>query len=162
VPLQDENRIFVKHGLGRIQSAPSVGVRALLESAGLTPGAPLKAEDVAFKLAPRLNAAGRLGCARLVIELLTTANPPQARDLAAYLDGQNKERQGLERRISTHARQMLEEPALANLPAIVLAHEDWHPGVIGIVAGRLAEQYGKPTLMIASRSDPAPGSGRSI
>src|SRR5262245_48026792 len=74
VPLHDENRIFVKHGLARIKVSPTVGVRALVESAGLVPGRALKAEDVAFKLAPRLNAAGRLGCARLVVELLTTTN----------------------------------------------------------------------------------------
>lgn len=162
VPLQDENRIFVKHGLARIRSSPSVGVKALLESAGLTPGKPIKAEDVAFKLAPRLNAAGRLGCARLVVELLTTTNVTKARDLAAYLDGQNRDRQSLERKIGAQAREMLEKPGLADSPAIVLASGDWHPGVIGIVAGRLAEQFGKPTLLIASRSDPAPGSGRSI
>jgi single-stranded-DNA-specific exonuclease len=162
VPLHDENRIFVKHGLSRIRTAPSVGVRALLESAGLQPGAPLKAEDVAFKLAPRLNAAGRLGCARLVVELLTTTNPVKARELAVYLDGQNRERQSLERKITAHAKELLADPAFDALPAIVLANAEWHPGVIGIVAGRLAEAFGKPTLIISSRSDPAPGSGRSI
>ena len=162
VPLHDENRIFVKHGLARLQSSPPLGVRALVESAGMTPGKPMRAEDVAFKLAPRLNAAGRLGCARLVVELLTTTNGPKARDLATYLDGQNRERQTLERKIASHAREMLEDPALAALPAIVLAHADWHQGVIGIVAGRLAEQFGKPALLIASSSDPASGSGRSI
>src|SRR5262249_54153566 len=109
-----------------------------------------------------LNAAGRLGCARLVIELLTTTNAERAKELAAYLDGQNKERQSLERKITAHARELLEDPALGGLPAIVLAHEDWHAGVIGIVAGRLSDSYGKPTLMIASSGDPAPGSGRSI
>src|SRR5262245_38717271 len=133
-----------------------------MESAGLSPGKMLKAEDVAFKLAPRLNAAGRLGCARLVVELLTTTNVSKARDLATYLDGQNRERQALERRMVAQAREMLEKPAYANLPAIVLANEQWHAGVIGIVAGRLAEQFGKPTLLIASCGDPAPGSGRSI
>jgi single-stranded-DNA-specific exonuclease len=162
VPLHDENRIFVKHGLARIRSSPSVGVKALLESAGLTPGNPIKAEDVAFKLAPRLNAAGRLGCARLVVELLTTTNVTRARDLAAYLDGQNKDRQALERKIGAQARELLDKPGYADLPAIVLANDAWHPGVIGIVAGRLADQFGKPTLLIASKNNPAPGSGRSI
>jgi single-stranded-DNA-specific exonuclease len=162
VPLHDENRIFVKHGLARIRTSPSVGVKALLESAGLTPGNPIKAEDVAFKLAPRLNAAGRLGCARLVVELLTTTNVTKARDLAAYLDGQNKDRQALERKIGAQAREMLDRPGYSDLPAIVLANDAWHPGVIGIVAGRLAEQFGKPALLIASKNDPAPGSGRSI
>ena len=162
VPLQDENRIFVKHGLARIQTSPTVGIRALIESAGLTAGTPLKAEDVAFKLAPRLNAAGRLGCARLVVELLTTLNVQRARDLAAYLDGQNRERQNLERKITQQAKDMLAAEDWSTLSAIVLAHDEWHPGVIGIVAGRLSETFGRPTLLIASRSDPAPGSGRSI
>ncbi len=162
VPLQDENRILVKHGLAQIQLAPSIGIKALLESAGLTPGKPLKSDDVSFKLAPRLNSAGRLGCARLVVELLTTTNLQKARDLAAYLDGQNKERQSLERKIAAQARGKLEDQALANLPAIVLSDPEWHPGVIGIVAGRLADQFGKPVLMIAAASDPAAGSGRSI
>ena len=162
VPLHDENRIFVKHGLSRIRSAPTIGIKALVESAGLTPEQPLRAEDVAFKLAPRLNAAGRLGCARLVVELLTTANPQRAKDLAAYLDGQNKERQNLERMIVHQAKEMVAEQKAAKFPALVLADPDWHPGVIGIVAGRLAEAFGRPTLLIASGSDPAPGSGRSI
>jgi single-stranded-DNA-specific exonuclease len=162
VPLQDENRIFVKHGLNRLQTAPTVGLTALLESANLNSGAMLRAEDVAFKLAPRLNAAGRLGCARLVVELLTTTNAEKARDLAAYLDGQNKERQILERRIAREARELLDAGDWQAMPAIVLHHADWHPGVIGIVAGRLAEQFGRPALVIASRDDPASGSGRSI
>jgi single-stranded-DNA-specific exonuclease len=162
VPLQDENRILVKHGLNRIQKSPSVGVRALLESAGLTPEKAIASDDVSFKLAPRLNSAGRLGCARLVVELLTTTDTRKARELAAYLDGQNKERQSLERRISTQARAKLEDPGLAKLPAIVLCDPEWHPGIIGIVAGRLADQFGKPTLIIAATGDPAAGSGRSI
>lgn len=162
VPLHDENRIFVKHGLARIQASPTVGIKALLESASLTVGRPLRAEDVAFKLAPRLNAVGRLGCARLVVDLLTTANEARARELAAFLDGQNKTRQQIERKISAHAREMLEGSPMNELPVIVLAHEDWHPGVIGIVAGRLADQFGKPTLLIATRGELTGGSGRSI
>lgn len=162
MPLHDENRIFVKRGLNRLQHQPTTGLRALLESACLIPGQPLRAEDVAFKLAPRLNAAGRLGCARLVVELLTTRQEQKARELAAYLDGQNRERQSLERRITREARERLEKHDLTHLPAIVLDDADWHPGVIGIVAGRLSEIFGKPTLLIGCGTDPATGSGRSI
>ena len=162
VPLHDENRIFVKHGLNRIRTSPTIGITALLESAGLAPEKPLRAEDVAFKLAPRLNAAGRLGCARLVVELLATHQEQRAKDLASYLDGQNKERQSLERKITQQAKDLLVGRDLAEMPALVLASEEWHAGVIGIVAGRLAESYGRPTLLVAARSDPAPGSGRSI
>src|SRR5207237_2025329 len=124
VPLQDENRIFVKHGLARIQSAPTSGVRALIESASLTAGAPLRSEDVAFKLAPRLNAAGRLGCARLVVELLTTPSEARARDLATYLEGENAKRQQTERRIAAEAREMIASGAYADAPALVLASPD--------------------------------------
>lgn len=162
VPLQDENRILVKHGLNRIVTKPTVGLRALLESAGLTLGKTLRAEDVAFRMAPRLNAVGRLGCARLVVDLLTTNDVNRAKELAAYLDNQNKERQALERKITQHAKSMLEGIDPQTLSAIVLAHPDWHPGVIGIVAGRLVEAYGRPTLMIASQAEASPGSGRSI
>jgi len=96
------------------------------------------------------------------VELLTTRHEQKARELAAYLDGQNKERQSLERRITREAKERLEKHDLTGLPAIVLDDADWHPGVIGIVAGRLSEAFGKPALLIGCGADPATGSGRSI
>lgn len=162
MPLRGENRVLVKHGLTRLRTAPLPGLRALVEASGISLEKPLRAEDVAFKLAPRLNAAGRLGCARLVVDLLTTFSEQRARELAAYLDQQNRERQTLERRITSHARELLADPRELDRPALVLAHEDWHPGVIGIVAGRLADRYGKPTLIVAKGMNPATGSGRSV
>jgi single-stranded-DNA-specific exonuclease len=162
MPLQAENRLLVKHGLARLSRNPLPGLQALLESAKISSSPPPKAEDVAFRLAPRLNAAGRLGCARLVVDLLTTQSSTRARELANYLDAQNRERQTLERRITQHAREMLACSEDADRPAIVLAHDEWHPGVIGIVAGRLAELYGKPALVVASGMSPATGSGRSV
>jgi single-stranded-DNA-specific exonuclease len=147
VPLHDENRILVRHGLSRLRQAPPVGLQALCEAAGLPDGAELRASDVGFKIAPRLNAAGRLGCARLVVELLTTTRREQAVDLARYLEDQNGKRQALERRILSEAREMV-EAGRSDDPALVLASADWHGGVIGIVAGRLAELYGRPALMI--------------
>jgi single-stranded-DNA-specific exonuclease len=167
VPLHDENRIFVRAGLSRLRQAPSIGLKALIEAAGLTAGAELRASDVGFKLAPRLNAAGRLGCARLVVELLTTTSPQRAADHARFLEQQNSERQTIERRMTAQAREIVERDH-AGAPALVLASPDWHGGVIGIVAGRLADLYGRPVLMIALRpgeSDGLPighGSGRSI
>ncbi len=104
VPLLDENRILVRHGLHRLRQAPPVGLRALCEAAGVTPGADLRADDVGFKLAPRLNAAGRLGCARLVVDLLTESRPEAAADRARYLEEQNAKRQALERRMVAEAR----------------------------------------------------------
>lgn len=167
VPLHDENRIFVRHGLARLRSAPTPGLRALIEAAGLGEAASIRASDVAFKLAPRLNAAGRLGCARLVVELLTTTSAPRAADHARFLEDQNQQRQKLERAMVQEAREMVEREGYDRHPALVLASPEWHGGVIGIVAGRLVEQFARPVLMIAVKQDGSglpvgQGSGRSI
>src|SRR5262249_59821066 len=127
--------------------------------AGLTAGRPVRAEDASFKPAPRLNAAGGLGLARMVVELLTTRDPDRAQKLAEYLEEQNKKRQTLEREIVRQAREMLEQSAWRDAPALVLASSDWHPGVIGIVGGRLADQFARPALGIAGRGAGAGGSG---
>jgi len=160
MPLRGENRIFTKHGLKRLITQPSIGLKALLEEAKLLET--LKAEDVSFKLAPRINAAGRLGCARLVVELLTTAQPKKAQEIAQFLEQQNGTRQTLERRITAQAKELVELQD-QNAPAIVVGGEDWHQGVVGIVASRLAEHFGKPALVLALKPDgeASPGSGRS-
>jgi single-stranded-DNA-specific exonuclease len=162
VPLHDENRIFVRYGLSRLRQHPSVGLKALMERAGLAGKTALEAADIAFILAPRLNAAGRLGTARLAVELLTTRAPERAKHIADYLEDQNQQRQTLERRILTEAREQAE--ARNGAPALVLASRDWHPGLVGIVASRLVDLYSRPVLMIALREEDAPGqgSGRSI
>jgi single-stranded-DNA-specific exonuclease len=164
VPLQDENRILVRHGLARLRQRPGEGLGALLRSAGLDGKPGLAAMDVGFSLAPRLNAAGRLGSARLAVELLTTPSPQRAVDLARFLEDQNQKRQQMERSILREAREMLETQGLDDAPALVLASSQWHVGLIGIVAGRLADAYGRPVLMIAVGEDgtSAQGSGRSI
>jgi single-stranded-DNA-specific exonuclease len=163
VPLCDENRILVRHGLDRIRKQPSVGLKALLDASGIKPDQVVGSEDVGFKLAPRLNAAGRLGCASLAVELLTTASPSKAAELARVLEGQNAERQARERKYTSQAKEMV-ETSFANDPAIVVASNDWHAGVVGIVASRLVDHFGKPTLVIAiPPNEPvATGSGRSI
>lgn len=163
VPLRDENRILVKHGLERVREKPSVGLKALLDACGVKPDQVLTAEDVGFKLAPRLNAAGRLGCARLAVELLTTTSPRRAAELAGYLEDQNGERQAKERKFTAQAKELVEERFLTD-PAVVVASEDWHPGVVGIVASRLVDHFGKPALVIAlPANEPiGTGSGRSI
>jgi single-stranded-DNA-specific exonuclease len=166
VPLLDENRILVRHGIVRMRQAPSPGVQALLESAGLTVNGPLRSTDIGFKLGPRLNAAGRLGCARLVVELLTTPSAQRATELARFLDGQNQQRQQLERKMLVQAREML-GPSAADAPALVLARDEWHPGVLGIVASRLVDRFARPALLIAlpaenDESGMGQGSGRSI
>lgn len=163
VPLRDENRIFVKHGLHRIAHRPILGVKALIETCKLT-DSQIRSEDIGFKLAPRLNAAGRLGCALLVVELLTTKSPIKAREIAECLDGFNAQRQTLERRMTAHAREILSAQPETPRTAIVLGNEDWHQGVVGIVAGRLTEQWGVPTVLVALKpnDEPSTGSGRSI
>jgi single-stranded-DNA-specific exonuclease len=164
VPLHAENRIFVKHGLARLQKAPPLGLKALLESSNLHTKAALTATDIGFGIAPRLNAAGRLGSARLAVELLTTPSAQRASDLARWLEQQNLQRQTVERRIFSEARELCDRPEHASAPALVLASTTWHAGMIGIVAGRLMETFGRPVLMISlgENGAPAAGSGRSI
>jgi single-stranded-DNA-specific exonuclease len=163
MPLTDENRIFVWHGLKSLQEGPTLGIKALIEAAGLTEKKDLDAEHIGFTLAPRLNAAGRLGHARLAIELLGTSVDKRAKELAHYLNEQNTQRQTVERRIFSEAREQVESlPDFASTPALVLSSPGWHPGVIGIVASRLVERYARPVLMIASKDDPGSGSGRSV
>ncbi len=167
VPLWDENRILVKHGLARLRQQPPLGLKVLMEVAGVPSGQALRASDVAYKLAPRMNAAGRLGCALLVVDLLTTTNPQRAGDLARVLEDHNVQRQTLERTMLRTAREQVDRLPLE--AALVLASGQFHPGVVGIVASRLVDLYARPTLMIALRSpgdDGGPiigqGSGRSI
>ena len=164
VPILDENRLFVRFGLKSLKEAPSLGLKALLAACGLTdPDKKLEAEDIGFKLAPRLNAAGRLGTARLAIELLGTTSEARALDLARYLCEQNEQRQSVERKIYHAAKEQVE--ALGDLdhhPTLVLADENWHPGVIGIVASRLVDRYARPVIMLCSKDDPCQGSGRSV
>ena len=161
VPLLDENRIFVRHGLARMGKQPSLGLKSLLRFARLDAKKTLVAMDIGFSLAPRINAAGRLGTARLAVELLTTANAERADVLADYLERQNYERQLLERRVLSEAKAQAEKQG--DVAAFVLADPEWHPGLLGIVASRLVDQFAKPVLMIALRPGmPGQGSGRSL
>jgi single-stranded-DNA-specific exonuclease len=166
VPLVDENRVLVRHGLTSLKQRPSVGLAALLKVAGLDDKPQLDCEDIAFSLAPRLNAAGRLGQARLAVELLMTDRPDRAEELARYVDGLNATRQTLERSMSLSAAGQIKtafDPD--NDAALVLADHGWHPGVLGIVAGRLAERHHRPTVLIAWDRlgiKPGVGSARSV
>lgn len=161
VPLLDENRILVRHGLQGLRRTVAPGLRALLQVAGLDQRPRLDAQDIGFSLAPRLNAAGRLGQARLAVELLITPQESRALELAQYIDGLNTTRQTLERSTYLAAVQQLKERFDPQRdPAIVLAQRGWHPGVIGIVAGRLAEKYHRPVVMVAlDEFDARPGTG---
>ncbi len=163
VPLVGENRVIARFGLSRIKRSPLVGLRALVEASGLD-GEKIDSEDVGFKLAPRLNACGRMGHAREAVELLTTAGAPRAEEIARALCRFNDERRATERRIFEHAAAMVEERAMhtPGRRAIVLAHEDWHAGVVGIVCSRLVERFGRPTILMCSAGGECHGSGRSI
>lgn len=161
VPLNDENRILVRHGLHRLRTAPTLGLKTLVRFARLDGKSNFTAFDIGFGLAPRINAAGRLGTARLAVELLTTQAPQRAEVLADYLERQNQERQNLERRILQEAREQAESE-LQN-PALILANPNWHPGLLGIVASRLVDLFARPVLMIALREGQhGQGSGRSV
>ncbi|MCA8999861.1 MAG: single-stranded-DNA-specific exonuclease RecJ [Planctomycetaceae bacterium] len=164
VPLIGENRILVRYGLKSLIDDRTPGLEMLIKIAGLHDKKSLSSEDIAFALAPRLNAAGRLGQARLAVELLTTDQRSRAAQLADYLDQLNKNRQTVERRIFKQAKELVEaHPEWDDMGALVLANDDWHGGVIGIVASRIAEHFQKPTLMISINQDTrmGHGSGRS-
>ncbi|MEZ5950954.1 MAG: single-stranded-DNA-specific exonuclease RecJ [Planctomycetaceae bacterium] len=164
VPLVGENRMIVKYGLETLRKQAGTGLRALLQVSGLLEKSGLNAEDIGFALAPRLNAAGRLGQARLAVELLVTHDEHRAAQLAEYLDGLNKQRQTVERKILKQAREeILQHPDWLEQPVLVVAHHEWHPGVIGIVASRVAEQFEKPTILITlgTGTSLGQGSGRS-
>ncbi len=161
VPLLGENRVLVKHGLVSLQHTKLPGLAALLAVTELNKKPRLASEDLAFVLAPRLNAAGRLGQAQLGVELLVTDSVDRAQALAEYIHELNRSRESLERSIYLAANKQVKERFDPEQDAaLVLADAGWHPGVIGIVAGRLAEKYHRPVVMIAlDRLGTRPGSG---
>ena len=164
VPLRGENRLLVKYGLKSLIEQATPGLKALLKVAQLDERSLIDSDDIAFAVAPRINAAGRLGQARLAVELLTTENAERAAALASYLDQLNKSRRTVEQRIFKEARELMaSRPEWHDAPAVILAGDDWHPGVIGIVASRVAEHFARPAILIAVNQQTAigQGSGRS-
>ena len=166
VDLRGENRILTSYGLRSIPHCELCGVQALIESAGLT-GQGLDSFSIGFRIAPMLNAAGRLGHARLAVELLTTESPAYSVQIAEYLKDQNERRRRLERKIFKQACEMIVRQNLhhPDQKTIVLASGDWHTGVIGIVASRIVDKYYRPTILIntaPSENGFAQGSARSI
>jgi single-stranded-DNA-specific exonuclease len=159
VPLRDENRRLVREGLHALATSRKPGIRALLRVAKVDPGA-LDARAIGFRLAPRINAAGRLYRADAGLELVLTDDAERAAAIADELDHANAERRHTETRILFEAEAQVRE--VGEQPAYVLAGEGWHPGVIGIVASRIAERHVRPCVMIALGGDEGTGSGRSI
>lgn len=158
VPLVDENRILVKFGLKELEAATRPGLKALMEASGLKPGR-CDTGNIAFQLAPRINAAGRLTDAVKAVRLLVTEDEKEAASLADELNRENSARQRIEEEILGQAISMAGDAADKG---IVLALEGWHPGVIGIVASRLADRFSKPVVMISLEGEVGKGSARGI
>jgi single-stranded-DNA-specific exonuclease len=159
VPLVEENRVMVSYGLKEIERSQRVGVRALKEVSG---EAEVSSSYIGFRLGPRINAGGRLAEAQKAVELLTTTDLTRARELAVDLDQENRARQEIEEKILNQAVATVESWFdLVERRSIVLASDEWHPGVIGIVASRLVERFHRPTFLIAIDGAKGKGSGRS-
>ena len=163
VTLTGENRVFASLGLDALRRAVNPGLKALLEVAQISPKRPPTSGEVGFRIAPRINAAGRMDVARDVIELFSVKDPARARELAAKLDHLNSDRQDEERRILRAVEERFTgDPTLCDAYCIVVDGEGWHRGVIGITATRVVERYNRPTVVISRDGDEAFGSGRSI
>jgi single-stranded DNA-specific DHH superfamily exonuclease len=165
VPLQRANRTLVQQGLRVLQRRQRVGINAMLQLAGVDPEATLTSETIGFTLGPRLNALGRLSNAAEAVTLLTTHNPDEARPIAEHLEVLNKKRQTLCDTTFEQAQHLLQTTGgVDGRKVIILGHEGWNPGVIGIVASRLIETYHRPTLLMVLQPDQhkARGSARSI
>jgi len=161
VPLLGENRILARHGLNILQETRRPGLRALMEIAGVKPENGINPVDISFRLGPRINASGRLADAALSVELLLSEDETFCQETARQLDVFNRERQEIERKITEEAERLIEAEFSA-LPGIVLFSEDWHPGVVGIVAGRVSRKYNRPCVVLGNEGELAKGSGRSI
>ncbi|MBN2017735.1 MAG: single-stranded-DNA-specific exonuclease RecJ [Candidatus Cloacimonetes bacterium] len=163
VPLTGENRIIARLGIERLQKRKNMGINYLLNLSGLKKVV-LKSSDIVFKLAPRINAAGRMGSADRAVELMTATTPEHAKNLALSIDSENYKRQKIDQDTFKTACDMIEAkyPDMNNTYFIVLAAEEWHPGVIGIVASKIVEKYNRPTILITLSEGEGSGSGRSI
>jgi single-stranded-DNA-specific exonuclease len=163
VPLNDENRVLVRHGLAGMMGSPTTGMKALMRVAGCLGRSKLSAGAVGFNIAPRINAAGRLERAMRAVEMLTTGDGRLADEIADELNLVNARRQEVEREILQQALEHIRsEGGLKDRGAIVLGRKGWHPGVIGIVASRLVDIYHRPTVVVAFGDEFAQGSARSV
>ncbi|MBS3732913.1 MAG: single-stranded-DNA-specific exonuclease RecJ [Desulfobacterales bacterium] len=162
VPLVHENRVLTRVGLEMLNAAPRPGIQALIEVCGIQKPA-LEAEDLAFRLGPRLNAAGRMDHARLAVELLTTGDPEEARRLAEHVNTLNSRRQSVESQILRRIEMYLEQcPEMLAQKSLVLSDPEWHQGVLGIVASRVTEKYGRPAVLFGASNGMWVGSARSL
>jgi single-stranded-DNA-specific exonuclease len=162
VPLIEENRVIVKHGLKRIEKTVNLGLRTLIENSGLK-DKEMAAWVISFVLAPRINAAGRIGDAARAVKLFTTKNPEEALSISQELNDENKNRQDTEQSILQEVISIIESKVdLKKEKVIVVNGEGWHHGIIGIVASKVTERYYRPCILISSEGGIGKGSGRSI
>src|SRR5574341_759327 len=161
VPLTKENRILAKLGLEQLEKSEKFGIQDLILNSGLE-GRKLSPSQVVFGLAPRINAVGRLGDAQCAIKLLSTTDPREASQLALFLEMENRRRREIDERTMKEALEMAEREVKAEDKVIVLSKENWHPGIVGIIAARIAEIYYRPTVLLAVDGQEAKGSARSI
>lgn len=162
VELKSENRVFVKRGIESIMNSERIGLNSLIENSGLA-GKSIGAGDVAFKLVPRINAAGRLGLSQKSVELFLTEDSEEAEEISAQLCVDNSDRQSIEKDILKKIDEKIRfNPELVSSRVIVLDGDNWHQGVIGIVASRIKDIYGKPVIIISRSGDNAKASGRSV
>lgn len=161
VPLQGENRILARHGLRILQETQRPGLQALMEVAGVRPAQGISPTDISFRIGPRINASGRLADAALSVELLLSDDRAFCVETAQQLDAFNRERQDIERTITEEAERLIEQEFSA-LAGVVLFAENWHPGVVGVVAGRVTRKYNRPCVVLGNEGDFAKGSGRSV
>ena len=160
VPLKDENRVIVREGLRRMAASGRPGIRALLDVSGTRP--PLSADDLAFRLGPRLNAAGRLGDAKLGVHLLLTPDPAKADHIARMMEETNRRRQDMEKELTSAALRQLDAASLAGAHVVLVSGEGWNPGLVGLTAGRLCERLHLPVIALSVQGDTATGSCRSV
>lgn len=163
MPLQGENRAIVRAGILRMGARPRPGIAALKQVAGLDQSGQLNSEQVAFALTPRLNAAGRMGDAQLALDLLTARDASRASELAEALNQLNIDRKRTGLQILNEAREQAKaQTALPHSEGLVLYSAGWHPGIVGIVANKIAEEYARPTIILCGDDEEVKGSGRSI
>lgn len=161
VPLHGENRIFARHGLRVLAETKRPGLQALMKVSGLKPDQGVMPTDVSFRLGPRINASGRLADAALSVDLLLSEDPVFCEQAARKLDDLNRERQDIERQITERAEKYV-ETHFSTSSGLVLFDEGWHPGVVGIVAGRISRKYNRPAIVLGNEGVMAKGSGRGI
>ncbi|MDR2429939.1 MAG: single-stranded-DNA-specific exonuclease RecJ [Puniceicoccales bacterium] len=160
VPLTDENRLLTYHGLRQLRQTTREGLRALMQTSGITQGSPILPTDISFRIGPRINASGRLADALLPVEMLLSPDATHCAAIAGQLNEMNRERQEIERQVSIEAQAQLEPFAPA--ASALVAFGDWHPGVVGIVAGKLCRHFNRPCIVLGREGRWAKGSGRSI